>query len=103
VLLLILSILTLNILSRLSSKRKALNRHKPIVKNGNLITFDLENYTFADFGAHIALRMSSIKKGAEVFSKTYYASGKAQGGKMLWGGAFAMKNAIQQSTRLALD
>jgi hypothetical protein len=41
--------------------------------------------------------------GQDVFTKVYDASGETQGGKMFWGGAFAMKNAIQQSTKLAMD
>jgi hypothetical protein len=35
--------------------------------------------------------------------KTYYKTGISQGGKMFWAGAFGMKNAIQQSTKSAID
>jgi hypothetical protein len=38
-----------------------------------------------------------------VFEKIYQADGATQGGKMFWGGAFAMKNAVQQSSKLAID
>ena len=41
--------------------------------------------------------------GQALFSKAYQVEGQSQGGKMFWGGPFAMKNAIQQSTKLALD
>jgi hypothetical protein len=44
-----------------------------------------------------------VLPGQVVFSKTYTQDGKTQGGKMFWGGAFAQKNAVQQSTKLALD
>jgi len=42
-------------------------------------------------------------KGTILFENHYEATGRSQGGKMFWGGAFGMKNAIQQSTKLALD
>lgn len=69
----------------------------------DLIVFDLVSYAFADYRAHITLRISLSSGGREIMAKTYDAEGKAQGGKMFWGGVFGMKNAIQQSTKLALD
>lgn len=33
----------------------------------------------------------------------YEDSGTGQGGKVFWGGGFAMKNALQQSTKAAAD
>ena len=71
-------------------------------RNG-LLLFDLQTYTFQEFGAHISLKVSLMRGGQEVFSKTYNQDGKTQGGKMFWGGAWAQKNAVQQSTKLALD
>ncbi|MCP4408826.1 MAG: hypothetical protein GY807_13895 [Gammaproteobacteria bacterium] len=68
-----------------------------------LLIFDLKSYTFKDFGAHISLEVSLSRLGQVVFSKTYTQDGKAQGGKMFWAGAFGQKNAVQQSTKLALD
>lgn len=68
-----------------------------------LLTFDLQSYTFEDFGAHISLKISLSRLGQVVFSKTYEQDGKTQGGKMFWAGAFGQKNAVQQSTKLALD
>jgi hypothetical protein len=44
-----------------------------------------------------------MKNGIETFSGSYQEDGKTQGAKMFFGGAFAMKNAIQQSTKLAID
>lgn len=68
-----------------------------------LLVFDLEDYTFEDFGAHIALNISFSRFGTTELSKTYEEDGKSQGGKMFWAGAFGQKNAVQQSTKLALD
>jgi len=69
----------------------------------SLLLFDLKWYSFEDFGAHIKLQVQLMQNGAERFSKLYVADGKSQGGKMFWGGAFAQRNAVQQSTKLALD
>jgi hypothetical protein len=38
-----------------------------------------------------------------VFDETYLEKGKSQGSKMFWAGAFGMNNAIQQSTKNAID
>ena len=68
-----------------------------------LLIFDLEQYTFEAFGAHISLKISLSHTDKVVFSKTYMQDGRTQGGKMFWGGVFTQKNAVQQSTKLALD
>ncbi len=68
-----------------------------------LLIFDLQSYTFEGFGAHISLKISLSRLGQVVFSKTYTQDGKTQGGKMFWAGAFGQRNAVQQSTKLALD
>jgi hypothetical protein len=67
------------------------------------LVFDLQSYAFEDMGAHVTLQVSHRRAGAELFSKLYTADGSSQGSKMFWGGAFAMKNAVQQSTKQALD
>jgi hypothetical protein len=71
--------------------------------SGRLLIFDLEQYTFEDFGAHISLKISLSVSGKTVFEKVYKQDGKSQGGKVFWGGGFAQRNAVQQSTKLALD
>jgi len=71
--------------------------------SGNTLVFELQRYTFEDHGAHIELAISVRNTRGEVFRKVYSADGRTQGGKMFWGGAFAMKNAVQQSTKLAMD
>ncbi|UUZ55565.1 hypothetical protein LP419_08090 [Massilia sp. H-1] len=51
---------------------------------GKTIIFDLNNYTFEDFGAHIAMTISVRNASGEIFKKAYTADGKTQGGKMFW-------------------
>ena len=70
---------------------------------GKTLIFDLQQYTFQDYGAHISLKVTLMPSGQAPFEKIYTQDGKSQGGKMFWGGAFAQKNAVQQSTKLALD
>jgi len=70
---------------------------------GNTIVFDLQNYSFEHHGAHLGLTISVKTATREIFRKAYRADGNTQGGKMFWGGPFAMKNAVQQSTKSALD
>jgi hypothetical protein len=69
----------------------------------DVLVFDLQSYSFEDFGAHLALKISVRSSDGVIFEKIYSETGKSQGGKMFWGGAFAQKNAVQQSTKLALD
>lgn len=71
--------------------------------NENLITFKLEKYEYKDFRAHISLAVLLTRNGDRVLDKTYHAEGRSQGGKVLWGGVWAMKNAVHQSTKFALD
>lgn len=73
------------------------------LNSSGLLIFDLLHYSFEDFGAHISLVISFLQFGNEIFTKTYQVDGKSQGGKMFWGGAFAQKNAVHQSTKLAID
>jgi hypothetical protein len=70
---------------------------------GDTLIFDLQKYTFEDFGAHVTLTISVKNADGEIFKKTYTADGKSQGAKMFFAGAFGMKNAVQQSTKLATD
>ncbi|AGG88914.1 MULTISPECIES: hypothetical protein [Rhodanobacter] len=71
--------------------------------NDGLLVFDLQSYTYVELGAHVSLKVTYRRGNQDVFSKVYQADGTTQGGKMFWGGAFAMKNAVQQSTKLAVD
>lgn len=71
--------------------------------NDLLLSFKLIDYRFEGFEATVNLRITVTYKGTVLFEKPYVATGRSQGGKMFWAGAFGMKNAIQQSTKLALD
>lgn len=68
-----------------------------------MLIFDLQSYTYVELGAHVSLKVTYRRGGQDLFSKVYQADGTTQGGKMFWGGAFAMKNAVQQSSKLAID
>lgn len=72
------------------------------VGEGTLV-FELQNYSFTDLGAHVWLKVTLRRNGTDVFEKTYMVDGETQGAKMFWGGVFAMKNAVQSSTKVALD
>jgi len=79
------------------SKQDGQNESKPV------LVFEVSEYTFKDFAAHVKMHISVNNSGKAVFEQDYESHGKSQGGKMFWGGAFAQKNAVQQSTKLALD
>ena len=68
-----------------------------------LIKFNLLDYKFEGFEARVTLQITSLKDGITVLDETYFEKGISQGGKMFWAGPFGMKNAIQQSTKNALD
>lgn len=71
--------------------------------SSGILIFELEDYSFQDYGAHISMNVTLISLGENIFSKRYQEDGKTQGGKMFWTGAFGQKNAVQQSTKLAID
>jgi len=68
-----------------------------------VLTFNINSYKFAGFRAIAAIHVTAAKNGHTVLDKDYYSNGNSQGGKMFWGGALGMKNAIQQSTKSAYD
>ncbi|MCG8669617.1 MAG: hypothetical protein MI867_09410 [Pseudomonadales bacterium] len=67
------------------------------------VKFDLESYEFKNFQTYLSLNVKVTDGGKELLSKTYSTIGKNQSGKVVMGGAFAMKNAVQQSTKFAID
>jgi len=76
---------------------------EPIPDGIMLLEFKLVDYKFEDFGAHVKLNVKMTLNGKTLIDKTYFKTGISQGGKMFWAGAFGMKNAIQQSTKSAID
>jgi hypothetical protein len=69
----------------------------------SLVKFELLDYSFADSYAHIELRISLLTGGVQRFARTYRADGKSQHGKVVFAGPFGVRNAVQQSTKLAMD
>ena len=99
-----------DMLEKQLNSQDVLNAFKTLKKQFNaknekdvLLIFKLNHYVFSDFCAHIELRVIAKKNNINLIDKSYRADGKTQKGKMMWGGAFAMKNAIQQSTRFAIN
>ena len=63
------------------------------------IEMTIPSYTFEDFKATVTVNFRVFEPGKkQLLSKSYTAQGITQGGKMFWGGAFAMKSAIRQSS-----
>ncbi len=69
----------------------------------NLIIFELKKYEFTDYRAQVVLDISVMQKRVGIFTKTYTSEGKEQVVKMLVGGVFTMRNAIQESTKFVID
>lgn len=68
-------------------------------QKGVTLQLTVPQYTFADFRATVTIRAIAYGPGKqELFNKTYGKQGITQGGKMFWGGAFAMKSAVRQSS-----
>lgn len=64
-----------------------------------VLELSIPHYVFTDFRAQIDVHATAYKPGRQVaFDKTYHGEGFTQGAKMFWGGAFAMKSAIRQSS-----
>lgn len=65
------------------------------------ITLELAvpSYEFEEFRARVSVTATVSDAGKkQLLQKTYSAEGETQGAKMFWGGAFAMKSAIRQSS-----
>lgn len=68
-----------------------------------VISFNLVDYEFSGLEARVKLQITAIKDDSILFDRTYFEKGISQGGKMFFAGPFGMKNAIQQSTKSAID
>jgi hypothetical protein len=63
------------------------------------LMLSLLNYDFSNFHSSISMHAVAYGPGrSELLDKTYSGEGDTQGAKMFWGGAFAMKSAIRQSS-----
>ena len=64
-----------------------------------ILKMQVPDYQFKNFKATITVQaIASTSKGEKLFTKTYTAAGDTQGAKMYWGGPFAMKSAVRQSS-----
>ncbi len=80
-----------------------LTRHTGRGTNGYLIVFDLKKYEFVDHEARVSIHISVSANGKGLFDKDYRTVGKAQDGKIFFGGVLAMQNAIRELTKSAID
>ncbi len=63
------------------------------------LVLSIPSYRFEDFHAKVTVKATAYGEGKrQLLERTYSAEGATQGGKMFWGGAFAMKSAIRQSS-----
>jgi hypothetical protein len=63
------------------------------------VELSLQYYDFSDFHATVLMQAKAYRDGhAPLWEKSYREEGFTQGAKMFWGGAFAMKSAIRQSS-----
>jgi len=74
--------------------------HLPTGESGRLVLqLAVPNYRFENFHATVTVHaIARASADPPIFDKTYMKEGDTQGGRMFWGGAFAMKSAIRQSS-----
>jgi len=65
--------------------------------------FKVYSYRFEDFQAKVEMDIIVRREDVIILEKRYSAQGKGQSGKMFWGGAFAQRHAVHQSTHLAFN
>ena len=80
-----------------------LTKHTESGTNGYLIVFDLKKYKFVRYEARVTIHISISAKGKTLLDKDYRTVGRAQAGEKFMGGVLAMKNAIQELNKRAID
>lgn len=80
-----------------------LSQAKDLTNTKEYLSINLLRYDFKKDRAFIALELISYKNNKRDFRKVYFAEGKPQAGKIFWAGSSGLKNAIQQSTMIALN
>jgi hypothetical protein len=64
-----------------------------------IVELKVPSYSFENFHANVTVAATVYDEDrTQILEKTYSAEGFTQGAKMFWGGAFAMKSAIRQSS-----
>ena len=66
-------------------------------------TYKLVEYKFEHGAANVTMQITASKSDTVLFDQTYEEKGNNQKGKMVWTGVFGMRNAIHQSTNLAIS
>lgn len=67
------------------------------------IDFAITNYAFKGFQAYVGMKITVYKNNQLLFAKNYNAIGVREGGKIFWGGAYAQRYAVHQSSQSAFD
>jgi hypothetical protein len=77
---------------------------RPVFKDGDDIVIEIviKGFDVHDFEAHIDAQFIVTKDGFDVFDNVYHASGQGYYARTLWGGAFAMKSSMRETTHEAL-
>ncbi|MCC7015224.1 MAG: hypothetical protein IT454_21880 [Planctomycetes bacterium] len=74
----------------------------PASSTSPVLYLGLASYSFADLHANVTLTARATDAGGKLLlEKSYSGTGETQGGKMFWGGAFAMRSALRQSSHTA--
>jgi hypothetical protein len=71
--------------------------------SGYDLGLDLVDYQVSGFSAHLTLRVVLRREGVVLIDRTYRSDGATQAGKVGWGGAFAMRDALHATTKHAVD
>jgi hypothetical protein len=66
------------------------------------VDIDLADFDIHDFEAHAAILFAVHRRDAELLRKTYECKGEGYAARVVWGGAFAMKSSMRQTTDEAL-
>jgi Short C-terminal domain len=67
-----------------------------------VIRIDLEKFDVHDFEAHCDVRFTMTREGSPALQKTYHGEGFGYAAQVVWGGPFAMKSSMRQTTDEAL-
>ncbi len=74
-------------------------KERPHAVKAIILELAVPSYQFEDFRAKVSVTASAYEPGRrQLLQRTYSAEGVTQGAKMFWGGPFAMKSAIRQSS-----
>ena len=86
-----------------SDMRNIISLHPVQPNDVYKIYFDLVQYEFANTRASVLLRIETMLANGTKLSKVYSGKGNLQTAKMIMLGDWAMKNAMQQSSKHAID